>query len=539
MKKIVSLLLVLTLSMSVFVGCGEKKEEVKESTKTEGTKTNTDSKETAEKEEPVVIDWLAYNTDAEPEKDAEYVKYVEDKFNVDMNVWFLPRENFNEALNIKIAGGEMPDIFKPKSGSLGTYVKQGVAGEVSEETIKEFAPDLYALYEKYSPDRSIWVRSMFEGKNYGYNAFNSFGELPSLVIWREDWLENLGYDQAPVTLEEYEEVLYKFAHNDPDGNGKDDTYGMSDFAFNMVFGAYGMGQLSSMSWFGTNRVMKDGKPTFASIQPETKEALATLADWYQKGIIDPEFVTSEHTTGHWAVSQAFLNGRIGLTGRANPGHWKLNDHGKREKVEQLQVNDANGRVLFAKPPVGPTGLSGTNCDGPIGSTYMFTSNATKDPKKVQKILEIANANVTDKEFYLTTRYGTEGETYEYRQNGEFNQLYSILPEGVNGKTYGLNVFSTVADPAMDREVNGAKTEDFLFLTAGRTIGDLQPKVPSTEAYSQYAADLRRIAAEAFITIVTGEKPIEYFDEFVENYLANGGQETIDQMQAAYASALGQ
>ncbi|WP_105617302.1 extracellular solute-binding protein [Vallitalea okinawensis] len=538
MKKVVSLLLVLSLTMSLLAGCGESRETGNEETKVE-TKDNKEAAEKQEeKEEPVVIEWLAYNPDAEPEEDAPVIKYVEEKFNVDLEVWFMARENLHEALNIKIAGGEMPDIFKPKSGSLGNYVKQGVAGEVPRETIKEYAPDLFALYEEYYPGGEIWVRSMYEGKNYGYSGFNTFGEFPSLVIWREDWLNNLGYDEAPTTIDEFEEVLYRFAHDDPDGNGKDDTYGMSDFAFNMVFGAYGMGQLSSMSWFGTNRVMIDGKPTFACIQPETKEALAKLADWYAKGIIDPEFITSEHTSGHWATSQAFLNGRIGLTGRANPGHWELDEYDQREKVEQLQANNPDGRVLFALPPVGPTGLSGTNNDGAIGSMYMFTSKATADPNKVQKILEMANETILDFDHAITLSNGYEGEHFEYRDKNGYQKAYQILPEGIHPKTLGIGVLSTATNPADEREFYKAKTDDFLYLTAGRTEGMSQPKVPSTEAYSQYAPDLRRMAAEAFITIVTGEKPIEYFDEFVENYLENGGQETIDQMQAAYAGALG-
>ncbi|MGE7823325.1 hypothetical protein [Paenibacillus sp. NPDC093718] len=30
-----------------------------------------------------------------------------------------------------------------------------------------------------------------------------------------------------------------------------------------------------------------------------------------KGLIDPEFLTSENTTGYWPNSQAFFNGRMG------------------------------------------------------------------------------------------------------------------------------------------------------------------------------------------------------------------------------------
>ncbi|WP_157950218.1 extracellular solute-binding protein [Vallitalea okinawensis] len=537
MKKLISIILVITLSISLFAGCAEKEDTNSQTgTQTSNADKTVENKEA--KEEPMVIEWLSYNPEAEPEEGAPIVEYIEEKFNVDMQVWFLPREGFDQAINVRIAGGDMPDIFKPKSGSLGNYVKQGVAGEVPKETIKEYAPELYATYEELFPDGSNWIRTMYEGKNYGYHEISSTGNFPSLVMWRKDWLENLGYDKAPVTIDEFEEVLQKFADEDPDGNGKKDTYGMSDFAMNMVFGAYGVGHLSSMEWFGTNRLLKDGVPTFACIQPETKEALATLADWYAKGIIDPEFVTSEHTSGHWSESQAFYNGRIGLSGRANPGHWYSNDKGEVERFKNLQANNPDAEVLFGLPPVGPNGHSGTNADGQVGATHMFTTKATSDPAKVQKILEIANEPMKDYEHYLMTFKGIENEHYKIENINGYDTFVGLIPEGIEGNTFGLGVFVPVTNPDFYAKVKPKQVEEAVQLTAGRTEGYIQPKVPSTDAYSKYAPDLRRIAAEAFISIVTGEKPIDYFDEFVETYLANGGQETLDEMQTAYKSAMG-
>lgn len=43
---------------------------------------------------------------------------------------------------------------------------------------------------------------------------------------RQDWLENLGLEM-PTSLDELYDVLYAFTYNDPDGNGVDDTYGIT------------------------------------------------------------------------------------------------------------------------------------------------------------------------------------------------------------------------------------------------------------------------------------------------------------------------
>ena len=45
-----------------------------------------------------------------------------------------------------------------------------------------------------------------------------------LIIFRQDWLDKLGL-KYPETLDDMKNVLIAFTNNDPDGNGKNDTYG--------------------------------------------------------------------------------------------------------------------------------------------------------------------------------------------------------------------------------------------------------------------------------------------------------------------------
>jgi putative aldouronate transport system substrate-binding protein len=229
-----------------------------------------------------------------------------------------------------------------------------------------------------------------------------------------------------------------------------------------------------------------------------------------------------------------MNGRIGLSGRANPGHWKVEEDGTTEKIEAMKAVNPNAEVVFGLPPVGPDGKSGTNSDGRVGANHMFTVKATEDPRVVEKILEIANANVNDFDHFVRVNFGIEGDTFEINENGTY---VSLLEDGEHPKMYGLGVFAPINNPEFSAKVKGNADDYVIDRTAGRMTGNLQPKVPSTEAYGKYGPDLRRIAAEAFIKIITGEESIEYFDTFKANYLKNGGQETLDQMQNAFKDAL--
>ena len=65
-------------------------------------------------------------------------------------------------------------------------------------------------------------------------------------FYRQDWLTKLNL-QVPTTVDEYYNVATAFASQDPDGNGKKDTYafgginGVEDLRLtDHIFGAYGI-----------------------------------------------------------------------------------------------------------------------------------------------------------------------------------------------------------------------------------------------------------------------------------------------------------
>ncbi|MNM92520.1 hypothetical protein D3C81_1048580 [compost metagenome] len=46
--------------------------------------------------------------------------------------------------------------------------------------------------------------------------------------------------------------------------------------------------------------------------------------------------------------------------------------------------------------------------------------------------------------------------------------------------------------------------------------------------------LKKLATESYLKIIYGEKPIEYFDEFVKQWLDNGGQKITDEVNEWYS-----
>ena len=54
------------------------------------------------------------------------------------------------------------------------------------------------------------------------------GARPTVLVWRKDWLEKVGIEKIPSTIEEFETAIRAFKEQDPDGNGKNDTFGFSN-----------------------------------------------------------------------------------------------------------------------------------------------------------------------------------------------------------------------------------------------------------------------------------------------------------------------
>ena len=54
-----------------------------------------------------------------------------------------------------------------------------------------------------------------------------------------------------------------------------------------------------------------------------------------------------------------------------------------------------------------------------------------------------------------------------------------------------------------------------------------------DIWMQNSSVLGDMVDTTFVDIIVGNQPVEYFDTFVENWLAAGGQQTIDELDAMY------
>ena len=121
---------------------------------------------------------------------------------------------------------------------------------------------------------------------------------------RKDWMETLGIDD-PQTAEEFIEMCVRFATDDPDGNGEDDTMGFSLRALWPFYSqSFGYGYTDG-SWVKVGDEYHIGTTTRAAF-----ELFSFLRELYQRGGLDPDFILN---TGGWDSADLFATDKAGLT----------------------------------------------------------------------------------------------------------------------------------------------------------------------------------------------------------------------------------
>ena len=519
---------------SALSGCGAKDAKTADAAGAAETAKESSSANAGQSEEPVEMWFLMGSQTTEVNDDAEVVKEIEERFNIDLKGFAVGAKNFEENLNVRIAGGEMPDVMVIDTpAQLAAYVEGGVIAELPIELIREKAPN-YAKCADENDDGSLWSTLIYNGKNYGVS--NPWRAYPMAMVWNKSWLDKLGLD-VPESLEEYEEVLTAFVENDPDGNGKKDTAGLAERSFGAVFGAYGLRCVTGSSTGFLVEEMQlgeDNVPFFPYIRPEAKEALALLHSWYEKGIVDVEFITGENHGGYQWLSHSFMNGRIGLTS-AQPTHYlsggtdTSDPENWGECMKEFKGLNPEGDIVFGPAPVGPDGKSGTEAWGKVGKLTCLTTRGADDPRKVDAFLAMLDAYYSDMEYAKLVTMGVEGIHYEKSSFGmkRLKNPTELRQDGVLIVSFGDTV----------PYVENVTPEKARFSEEVTGNGYYRFNVPATQEFSNAIATLDTLTEQAFFDIITGEKPIDYFDTFVEEFKKAGGEAAEKSVQEAYKEKL--
>lgn len=438
---------------------------------------------------------------------------LQKKTNTALDVQLIPGADYNNKYSILASAGDLADINKTNGFDFQKYADSGVYLELTD-LLEKYGQNLKTKLTKES-----WDMLKYKGKTFAIPYENTAGKIVPII--RTDWLENLGLKQ-PATLEEYKDVLTKFTFNDPDKNGKADTFGIGsggdggwDTDFMMVFGAFGA--------FPFQHEIRDNKVYAGSITPEYKQAIEYIKSLWDAKVMDPDFFVIKSD----AAQQKMAQGKVGTF----TGWWSLAPQTLIRSLKSLEIVPGAKFEPFTNLVKGPAGKASLKSMGNISGTVQISSKA-KDPAAAIKFLDYL---ATDEGWELA-RFGIKGVHYDKIEDG-------FLPEGqkaFNEKWLDplaqlilrVDLFVKVSEEGKSAE----QKMDFRYMKAALDYPlsiDAFYGLPQTEEQKTLGSDLNQYEKDMFIKFVTGKEPLSNWDTYVADWKKKGGQKILDSRIAKY------
>ena len=459
---------------------------------------------------PVSVEmWLskAVSEAADPPADWVVYKVAKEKFNIDLKVSWLPStlNDQDVKLNTAAAANQLPDFFQVNREVWVKLVKAGLIGKT--DTMLPLMPTRTKQFMSEPIEKTV---VSYKGSLYGLPVPGAMPRTEGLVI-RADWLAKLGL-KAPTNLDELMAVAKAFTEKDPDGNGKNDPYGLGGYVepttpqlglgprFDWIFGAYGAAGTwdLSASGFGLN-VRKPGYP----------EGLAYMNSLVTSGVVDPDWpnIKKDEFRARWK------QGRFGIMWEQFAALASASNYAPFDK------NFPNGEWVAFNPPKGPTGLSANGVDVANFRIYTVSARAEKDGKlaSIAKLLEWMST-----EGYYTVGWGTEGVNYVKDANGV------PTAAGIEKANHYSSAPVTQARTLVfyNSPVEIAARYPYFKTANGRTLGPIQyweafKKTAYTPCWGAglldppaNAADFTRFYNENVIKFAIGAAPITGWNDFL-------------------------
>ncbi len=506
MKKLLALLLVLVMALGCFAACGEQN--APETTAAKDPVVENDQTD-PKPAEPLKVTFTPYNglNGLLIKEDSMNEKYIEEKYNVDIT---LLHTDVHEAATMGLFWAdeaENMDVIGMSSSAAAKVpelIDQGLLRTFPTSWLKEYAPDYWATLIEQFGEENVMFQIDHDGECWGVPV--SYQAVPNTAVIRQDWLDNLGLDM-PTDYESLEVVLKAFTEDDPDGNGKDDTFGIhtckKGLGFPWVYENYALANNS-------HRVLEDGTVVNTSMMDGMKDAVKLIGKWYQAGWVDPESITDSRAIERdkWAQN------KFGIL--VDDSSWL--DPGRVDSPEEIATgSDPMSMLLRANPDAklsympywaGPDGVTRNTFKflNLVGDAFFAFGEHCSD-EIIQWYLTMRNDYHTDDEFWLYYSYGIEGVTFDYDENGAPKMKQEYATAEMNAQRGAGAAF--LYD--LDNEARQFQTEEQKeFWAMIRGVDEINwmdnfPKTGSNPAVGDYNADVNTVTNEWWWKFVTGEK----------------------------------
>lgn len=455
-------------------------------------------------------------------------------------IWTTPEgADYKTKVNVTIASNALPDFMQVNDSQLGQLTENDVI------------VDLTSLYEQYASDDLKKIMSdagnalkmaTIDGKLMALPLPAASVDQAQLVWIRADWLKALNLPE-PKTMNDLYALSEAFTTQDPDKNGKDDTYGIALYKSFNTNNASLMGFVNGFHAYYDQWIQdSSGNLVYSSIQPEMKSALLKLKELYKAGQIDKEFSVKDRTKAIQDLS-AGKNG-INFATFSSPtttyqAGYDLDPNVDWKPFPLLSVDsepakaqitpDAAGYFVVSKKAEHPEALillankvverykAIQNQDDPyffsVNNYHLYTDLGSFIPttRNLEKYAAISEAMKSGDSSKLAGDQLTDYNNIQSFLKGEAPHMWSV------NKLYGKEGAFSVNQQYYDGKLYSRS----LFYGS------------PTPSMVEKKASLDTLQSTVFTKIIMGSDAPDEFEKFVEDWKKLGGDQITEEVNAWY------
>lgn len=474
-----------------------------------------------------------------------YTRYLREAINIqNEDVFEENSDQYTTNVEMVIAAKQLPDVMVVEDReTLFRLVEKDMIADLSgsyENCASDGIKEMYASY-----DFSALDMATIDGKLMALPEPN-FVDGPNFLWLRKDWLDKLGL-QEPETVDDVEEIVRAFLREDPGGNGEGNTIGLVchsdltgengylyEFQLDPIFSLFGA---YPKQW----RQDGEGNVVYGSVQPQVKDALAHLNELYAEGVLDQNFMLRSMSN----ISELIVEGKCG----SFFGPWWAPNNPLMEAKEK-NPDAVWEPYLIATTPDGKTRFF----DQKPSYKYVVVRKGFEHPEIVFKMASVMfdkmrYEDLENKELEDYFQRNVDSTARPVSINIDYsNALYKCYEQvnaALNGEidpdslqilehSYYEKCYSYLEHPESADAEEWAAYESRIKACALMDESRLETISPifygETATMESTWWKLEELEKKAYLEIISGEKEVDYFDAFVEEWKAQGGEKITQEVQ---------
>lgn len=446
-----------------------------------------------------------------PNKGNEVEQALEKYTNTKLDVQWIPNAAYDDKINIMIASNEMPKLLKVK------YIPN-IVNAIQSGLFWEVGPLLKDYKNLNAQNQQFYNNIKIDGKVYGVPIYRNMGR--AAIVYRKDWMDSLGLKQ-PKTMDEWYNVVKAMTLNDPDKNGKNDTYGIT-LAKKYNEGNESMITRLSVAQGGPNKwaVDKDGNMTPEFMSKEFTDVLKFFKRLFDEKLLNQDFAVFDQTEQEKMFDTNRLGVRVAVATNAKSQQDRTGKSNPNAVVDAMNLEGPQGIRISAEP--GNNGF------------YVIPKSSVKTEAELKRVLKFLDQlmepemstlllrGIEGKHFTKTTDNRTEftkdgftvfqREVKPYRDNLTVLEGYNVLPlKDV-----------PIGEKATKMEADGVK---YIVPNPALTL--------SSATYSEKGKELEQLMWDAQTKFIMGKIDEAGYKAEIEKWKKAGGDKLMAEYKADY------